>query len=435
MRRSQSIFLTLFLTCASLTAFAASTITGTVTNRTTNKPSAGDEVVLIRLAQGMQEAAHTTTDAHGHFTLDLPDNGIHLIRVNHEKANYFRPAPPGTQSVDVDVYNSAAHVKGVSLEADVLRLQTDPSGNTLNVVENFWIKNDSNPPMTQFSPQPFDFYLPAGAVVEGSAALGPGSMPIKAAPVPLADKGHYTFIFPLRPGETRFQVSYHLPYSGKLDLVPHLAQPTANLVFLMPKSMTFTPAPGNPYQPVTQETSAQTYLARNVNAKSTLAFTLTGTGQLPRDQDNNAADNSSANSNAAASGGQSIASTEDTRPGSGLGNPLDPNDTRDPWAKYKWWILAGLLLILAAASGVVLRKPATATAGGPTPEPTPSPSGHRERLLLSLKEELFNLETEHLKGNLPEADYLAQKAALETVMRRALTEPTPAASNETTTLS
>src|SRR5271169_4066994 len=111
---------------AAFCSFAlAESITGVVTNKTTNKPAAGDDVVLIRLQQGMQEAARTKTDAKGHFTLDVPDNGVHLVRVTHDKANYFRPAPPGTQSVEVDVYTAAAQVKGVSGEADVMRIETD----------------------------------------------------------------------------------------------------------------------------------------------------------------------------------------------------------------------------------------------------------------------------------------------------------------------
>ena len=171
------------------TAYAAP-ITGTVTNKTTNKPSAGDTVTLIRLAQGMQEANHTTTDAHGHYTLDVADAGIHLVRVTHDKANYFQPAPPGTNTVDLDVYNAAAKVKGVSEEADVMRIQTDAAGTGLQVVENLFIKNDSAPPMTQFSNVPFDFWLPEGAVIGGSAALAPGGMPVQAAPVPLPEKNH-----------------------------------------------------------------------------------------------------------------------------------------------------------------------------------------------------------------------------------------------------
>ncbi len=155
---------------AAFSGFAlADSITGVVTNKTTNKPAAGDDVVLIRLAQGMQEAARTKTDAKGRFTLDVAasDTGMHLVRVTHDKANYFRPAPPGTQSVEVEVFNAAAKVKGVSSEADVMRMQTDESGKSLHVVENFFVKNESNPPLTQFSDRPFEFYLPEGAVVEG----------------------------------------------------------------------------------------------------------------------------------------------------------------------------------------------------------------------------------------------------------------------------
>ena len=51
----------------------ADSITGVVTNKTTNKPAGGDDVVLIRLQQGMQEAARTKTDAKGRFTLEIPD--------------------------------------------------------------------------------------------------------------------------------------------------------------------------------------------------------------------------------------------------------------------------------------------------------------------------------------------------------------------------
>ena len=389
-----------------------------VTNRTTGKPAAGDDVVLIRLAQGMQESTRTKTDARGHFTLEVPDEGLHLIRVMHDKANYFRPAPPGTQSVEIDVYNAAAHVKGVSTEADVMRIQTDPSGNGLKVVENFFVKNESAPPMTQFSNDPFDFYLPEGAVVEGSAALAPGGMPVQAAPVPLQDKGHYTFLFPIRPGETRFQVSYHLPYSGKIDLQPKIATAVGTIAIMMPKSMKFTPMAGSPFTPVDDEVNAQTFVARNVATTAPLAFTLTGTGQLPRDTQNPDQGAQSGAQQPAANGSDVVPATANTQPGKGLDNPLDPEGQRDPWGKYKWWILAGLILLLAAAAGVLLRKPAPLPAGAalpPEPERTP-----QERTLLAIKEELFALETERLQNSISESDYITQKAALETVLRRAL---------------
>jgi hypothetical protein len=399
----------------------AESITGTVTNKTNNKPAAGDEVVLIRLAQGMQESTHTKTDSKGNFTIELPDSGMHLIRVTHDKANYFRPAPPGTQSVEIDVYDAAAKVKGVTAEADVMRLQTDESGKSLRIVENFFVKNDSNPPKTQFGDRPFEFYLPHGAVIEGSAALAPGGMPVQASPAPLGDPDHYTFIFPIRPGETRFQISYKVPYDGTLKLAPRPTMATDTIAIMMPKSMSFQAGSGASYSPVTEETTAQTYVARNVSPSQQLGFTISGTGQLPRD---NAAATAGAGGQPGAAGAPPAegSAATDTRPGGGLGNPIDPSGKDDPWSKYKWWIIGALGLAMAAGAGIMLKNnpqgapptPASAAAG---PFPTPADPTN---LLASLKEELFALETDRLDGRVSEAEYVEQKAALEVVLRRAL---------------
>ena len=402
-----------------------------MTNKTTGKPSAGDTVTLIRLAQGMQEATHTTTDAHGHYTLDVPDDGLHLVRVTHDLANYFRPAPAGTTTVDLDVYNAAAKVKGVTSEAQVMRIETDASGSALRVVENFFLKNDSNPPMTQFSKMPFDFWLPDGAVVEGAAAESPDGMPVRQAPVPLAEKNHYTFLFPIRPGETRFQITYRLPYTGKLAIEPKLTMPTDTVAIMIPQSMTFAPVAGAPYSPVDDEVNAHTLVARNVALNQPMGFTLTGTGQLPRDKNAPTQGGDQAAQGAAQPPDNGQSATADTRPGGGLGNPLDAEGTRDPWAKYKWWILSGLAVLLAGAAGVLLRKP-SASSVTPAPSPNPmeplpraaqTPQTHSAQLLQALKEEMFALETEHLQHRVSDEDYVAQKAALELILRRALQPP------------
>jgi hypothetical protein len=419
---------------AAFSGFAfADSITGVVTNKTTNKPSGGDDVVLIRLAQGMQEAARTKTDAKGHFTLEIPngDSGMHLVRVTHDKANYFRPAPPGTQSVEVEVFNAAVKVNGVSSEADVMRIQTDESGKALRVIENFFVKNESNPPLTQFSDRPFEFYLPEGAVVEGSAALAPGGMPVQASPVPLGEPNHYAFIFPIRPGETRFQISYRLPYGGSVKFAPRVMMPTDTVAIMMPKSMTFKPGPSSPYAPVTEETTAQTYVARNAQPSQALDFTVSGTGQMPRDTGAAGAGGAAADASVAGAGGASSAAS-DTRPGGGLGTPLDPGGTNDPWAKYKWWILGGLGLLMAVGAGMMLKTgPAQAVApsgaggfaAGPVgigPAGTGPIATGPDSLLAAMKEELFALEADRLQGRLSESEYVEQKAALEVVLRRAL---------------
>jgi hypothetical protein len=282
------------------------------------------------------------------------------------------------------------------------------------------VKNESNPPLTQFSDRPFEFTLPDGAVVEGSAALAPGGMPVQASPVPLGEPNHYAFIFPIRPGETRFQLSYRLPYSGSLKFSPRVMTPTDTVAIMMPKSMTFKPGTSSPYIPVTEDTTAQTYVARNAQPSEALDFTVSGTGQMPRDTAAAATAGATGAADASgAAGTASSAAANDTRPGGGLGVPLDPEGANDPWAKYKWWILGGLGLVMAVGAGIMLKN-------GPPPTAAPVVAGSGvgvtggDSLLAAMKEELFALETDRLQGKLTETEYVEQKAALEVVLRRAL---------------
>jgi hypothetical protein len=391
---------------------SAATITGTVTNGTTHTPAAGDAVTLIALDQRMQEIAKTTTDAQGHFSIDAPDPGMHLIRIDHQGAAYFQPAPPNTPNVNAQVYDVAAVVAGVSTVANVMRVETDAQG--LRVTQSFFIKNDSNPPRTQFSKRSYEFYLPPDAQIEGSAAEAPGGMPVQSSPVPLEDKGHYAFLFPLRPGVTQFQLSYHLPYSGSLAFDQRFANPTDSFVVMMPKSMSFKPGRGLSFQSLNNETpGALTYLTRNATSSRPVGFTVSGSGAMPRDTQAQSQGNDAGG--AADTGGSAAAN--DTRPGGGLGVPID---TPDPLNKYKWWILGGITLIFAVGAGFMLRRPAGESATdvvGPAPA-VQSPSDGS--LLAALKDELFSLETDHVQGRLSDSEYEKQKQALELVLRRAL---------------
>jgi hypothetical protein len=417
----------------------AVTITGTVSDRTTNKVAAGDTVVLIGFGQGMQEVARTTTDAHGRYSIQAPDEaagggggaaaGTHLIRVDHQKATYFQPAPPGAHTVDVDVYDVSEAVKGISTEADVLSMQTGQDG--LHVVENYFVRNDSKPPMTQFSRHAYEIYLPAGAKIEASAAAGPAGMPVASSPIPLGDPDHYAFVFPIRPGETRFQISYRLPYSGNLAFTQREALPTENFVVMLPKAMQFSPK-GASFQTVPDNGAAQTFVDKGVKAAQPVEFTVAGTGQMPREaQQGDTAAAAQPDQNAGA----------DNRPGGGLGPPID---TPDPLNKYKWWLLSALALVMVAVAAWLLRKPRTESAGtlpgkpgkktavpaALRPTAPPKPAQARAEavkagaasggLLGALKDALFALEAERLSGQTSEAEYQKLKASLEVVLRQAL---------------
>ncbi len=412
----------LLVACGS--AFAG-TVTGVVTNKTNNKPSAGDDVVLLQLAQGMQELARTKTDSRGRFSIEVPADGLHLLRVTHDKANYFKPIEPGTQSVDIDVFTAAPNVEGVSLEADVMRIETEDGGGSLRVVEHFFVKNDSSPAKTLMSDHPFELYLPAGATVEGLAAKSPGGMAVQQSLVPENEPNKFTIIFPIRPGETEFQVTYKLPYSADkgFQFQPRSTMPTDTIALMLPKAMKFTQ--GNPaqYAPVNdEEVNAQTYVARNAQPSEPLAFTVSGTGQLPRDTP--AAAQGADTTQSAPSNG-SVDPNKDTRPGVGLGIPLDKDAEREGWvSKYKIWIIIGLGFVFAAIAGFMLKAPAagskTIAAVGP------------EGALQVLRDELFAVETDRLSGKLSEDEYVQLKAAFDTVLRRTIArQGAPATANET----
>lgn len=256
-------------------------VSGTVIDETTGRPDTGDTAVLLSPTQGMQEVASSKLDAQGHFWFIVTDNNHHLIRVDHQQVSYYKVVPPGTTHVDVTVYDVAAQLPGVRTEADVLRLQTDSQG--LDVIENYFVKNDSKQPKTQFGSEAYPIYLPANAQIEGAQAEGPDGMPISISPVPLAGKGHYAFVYPLRPGETRFAINYLVPYSGSMTFHPQVSLPTGAYAVMLPNSMTFqSPGASGLAQIHDNKVHAQTFVSRNVKPGQSLTFTVSGTGSMPR---------------------------------------------------------------------------------------------------------------------------------------------------------
>jgi len=121
-RKSHAFLLALSLPFVATTALAAS-ISGTVTNKTNGRPSAGDAVDLVDVQAGMADVAHATTDSNGRYTLNNSGLGSYLVRVNHQGGTYFIAAPQAGASGDVSVYDVAAKVDGVSFDADMLLIE------------------------------------------------------------------------------------------------------------------------------------------------------------------------------------------------------------------------------------------------------------------------------------------------------------------------
>ena len=412
---------TLLLAATSCSLFVgvmaqATQLTGTVTNKTTGKPAAGDVVVLVEPMTGMTEVAHTTVDSSGHYSINRPTNAPALVKVIHQGAEFFADAPQSGTIPDVAVYDVAQKVDGVFIEADVLELEV--ANGQLHVIERYFVHNTSMPPRTQWSPKSFEVVLPEEAVVESAQGQRPstGSLPTTLKLQPNGSKGHYAFNFPIQPDEgdkdTQFNISFTIPYSGSFTFHPQESLPTQSVGVLLPKSMTFTAGAGSIFTPINQDPNIQTFVAKNATPGKVLEFTVSGTGSMPRE-------NQGAAGPAAPGNGQ---------PGGGIGEPIN---TPDPLSKYKWWILAGLALVFVAGAAFLLRKPAGATGVSPQPlasaspsfphHATPASSASKNGALLGvLKEELFTLESEKLTGAVTPAEYAETKAALETVLKRAL---------------
>jgi hypothetical protein len=168
-----------------------------------------------------------------------------------------------------------------------------------------------------------------------------------------------------------------------------------------------------------------------------LAFKVSGTGVLPaREEGGNGGGGQGTMGGAQTAG-------RDSRPGGGLGPPID---APDPLEKYRWYILGTFAVALAIGGYYIAqrspaqvakarsidedetteiqrpttRSPLSATKTSvPTPTSIPA-SDHSGMLLQALKEELFQLEVERQQGSITQQEYEKHKAALDQTLQRAV---------------
>jgi hypothetical protein len=439
---------------------AAQTLSGTVTNGTTNKPAAGDGIELINIANGMDVAGNAKADSAGKFSFTLSGPpGPHLVRATHQGVTYFQFASPGTSNVELKVYDVSKKVEGISLTADVMRLQADAT--SLQGIRLFAVDNNSSPAVTQMNDHSFEFYLPIGAKVEQLQAKAPNGQPIPAEAVPQSEKGRYAIAFPLRPGETQFQLEFTMPYNGTAKIDPKPLYPAEHFVVVLPKSMHFAGADSSAFKSMQDpnQSDSVVQVAQQTHVGQQLGFTVTGMGTISDQQAQAGGDGQAGPAGqGGASGGpmNENPQAESNRPGGGLGAPID---APDPLEKYRWPIIGAFVVLLGIGGWIVTKRQGglsaasggTATMGArgplaapitgpgaraisgsaaPTPLPTTpnaqnsappaTPESKSATLLEALKDELFQLEVERKQGKITEADYEKAKAALDQTLDRAL---------------
>ena len=329
---------------------AAGTLTGTVKNSTTGKPGAGDQVVLFSLGQGMEEAGRTTADAQGNFSFKLNSEGTYLIRTIHDGVTYHSMMPTGKTSTAVEVYDVSKTVDGIEIFTDIMYLT--PARGQLLVTREFGVRNNSNPPRTQLNPRNLEFYLPDGARLVSASAMAENGNPLRSAPSPESEKNRYSFFFPLRPGLTRFEITYLFPYKGGISIDPKSLYPLRHFVVVYPKTMQFTVVPGSNFQSIhfPDQPDSNVEMASDIPKGDSLAFRISGVGRAETGEPLGTQGNDEGTHN---SDDRVRSAQPNRRPGGGLGLPID---APDPLHEYRWWILGGLTFVFLIGGIYVGRR-------------------------------------------------------------------------------
>ena len=198
--------------------FAA--INGTIINSTTGKPQPSVTVTLIHPgAGGMQTLGSAKSGEDGKFAIDkdVPSPPA-LLQAEYKGVTYNSILQPGAPSTGVrlNVYEATNKLSADLAQQHLVILE--PMNGQLRVSETFLVENKGNTTFQDLSKGSIQIFLPKGATTEVTVTA-PGGMPIRRAPEKTPQNDVYKVNYPLKPGETQFELAYTLPdpknFSGK----------------------------------------------------------------------------------------------------------------------------------------------------------------------------------------------------------------------------
>ncbi|HYM09753.1 MAG TPA: hypothetical protein VEU62_03430, partial [Bryobacterales bacterium] len=208
---------------------AGAAVEGTVWNGTTGREQAGVAITLLKLEQGMMPVGTAKSGAAGKFRFDQNVMGSAgqavpiLLRGEFDGVTYNQMIPPGTRTGDVrlTVYKAAPADAQSKLGVPEQRIVfLEPSGRQMAVTEFFIYQNQSQPPVTYTDAKrgTLRFYLPAEAkgAVQVSAT-GSTGMPLPETAEKAGPPDIYRVSYAIKPGDSRIEISYAMPYSSPLD--------------------------------------------------------------------------------------------------------------------------------------------------------------------------------------------------------------------------
>lgn len=409
-------------------AARAGTVRGTVRNGTTGQVAAGVELTLVAPMGGMQEVAHAKSGAQGEFTFEHPNLGTQpmLVRATYHGIHFNAMAPPGTSTLQVDIFEPSKDPKTIDVPSHFVVFQ--PNGATLKVAEQYQIENRSQPPYAYFRTDgTFDFALPEKAELQGVQAAGPSGMPLTQVPIDKKNN-HYSIAFAFRPGENSVRYSYALPYPDDAATLRVPAVYPGRVVFVAPPGLQVS---GEGLSAAGQEQGMNLFLRQDVPAGTLLAVNVSGT----------------ANASTGGDGAPQGREAQDAATESGVATIQAVPGRLDA---MKWPLLGGFVVVFGLFGYLLSRKTVVTVGAGdvaaaalqtgkekkakthPDPSvsaPTSASTGSNGAATLSdvdaaigtsldaLKESLFRLELRHQAGTITEEEYARERSKAEKVLR------------------
>lgn len=233
-----------FLAIALAGAPAWGAISGMVLNGTTGQPAANVSITLMTMgAAGPEDTGGGKSDAQGKFSLNAAPSagGPTLLRATLDGVTYTKLIPPGTptEGLTLEIYNSSKDRGAAKISKHLIFFDPGPNGLTIN--EAYLFTNDGKWAWNDPVNGTLQFFLPPGT--DGKVridATAPGGMPLQQSASKTNKPDIYKVNFPVRPGETRIDLSYSAPYKAGDTYSGKVATQDENTYLIVPKGVTLT---------------------------------------------------------------------------------------------------------------------------------------------------------------------------------------------------
>jgi hypothetical protein len=163
-------------------------------------------------AGGMQQAGSARSGADGKFRIDTATPQAHILQAQYQGVSYNVQVPPNAAGgVTIEVFETRPKVSAMDFEQHMVLLETD--GQQLVVNETIVVNNDSQTTWYDPNSGTLRFFTPPA--IKGTddlkvRVLAQGSVPVERVPK-RGGAGVWFLDVPVKPGQTRFDISYRLP--------------------------------------------------------------------------------------------------------------------------------------------------------------------------------------------------------------------------------